>query len=116
MEKFFLKETKKSLTSNLEQVDVLLDKLFLMVEPIKIFSALDNKSGPYVAVLETVGNLELDSGNPISDESAVTALLPHEEITTSHVDSNLDLTGVENSLLESDELRQPGAFSQAHGE
>jgi hypothetical protein len=115
MEKFFLKETKKSLSSNLEQVDVLLDKLFLLVEPIKMFSALDNKSGPYVAVLETVGNLALDSGNPISDESTDTALL-HKEITTSHVDSNLDLTGVENSLLESDELRQSGAFSQAHGE
>jgi hypothetical protein len=111
-----LKETKKSLTSNLKQVAVLLDKLFLLVEPIKIFSALDNKSGPHVAVLEAVGNLELDSGNPISDESADTELLPHEEITTSHVDSNLDLIGVENSLLESDELRQSGAFSQAHGE
>jgi hypothetical protein len=116
MEKFFLKETKKSLSSNLEQVDVLLDKLFLLVEPIKMFSALDNKSGPYVAVLETVGNLALDSGNPISDESADTALLPREEITTSHVDSSLDLTGVENSLLESDELRQSAAFSQVHGE
>jgi hypothetical protein len=116
MEKFFLKETKKCLTSNLERIDVLLDKLFLLVEPIKIFSALDNKSGPYVAVLETVGNLELDSGNPLSDESADTTLLPYEEITTSHVDLDLDLTGVENSLPESDEPRQSGAVSQAHGE
>jgi hypothetical protein len=75
MQQFFLKVTKESLTNSLEQVDVLLDKLFLLAEPIKIFSALANKSGPYAAVLEAVGKLELDSEDPISNESAGTTLL-----------------------------------------
>jgi hypothetical protein len=75
MQQFFLKVTKESLTNNLEQVDALLDKLFLLVEPIKIFSALANKSGPYAAVLEAVGKLELDSEDPISNESADTTSL-----------------------------------------
>jgi hypothetical protein len=75
MQQFFLKVTKESLTNNLEQVDALLDKLFLLVEPIKIFSALANKSGPYAAVLEAVGKLELDSEDPISNESTDTTSL-----------------------------------------
>jgi hypothetical protein len=58
-----LKTTKESITSNFEEIDALLDNLFLLVDPIKIFSALENKSGPYATVVEAVGKMELDLGD-----------------------------------------------------
>jgi hypothetical protein len=61
MHQFILKTTRESITSNLEDIDALLDKLFLLVDPVKIFSALKNKSGPYATIVEAVGEIELDS-------------------------------------------------------
>lgn len=58
MQQFILKTTRESITSNLEDIDALLDKLFLLVDPIKIISALENKSGPYATVVDAVGKLE----------------------------------------------------------
>jgi hypothetical protein len=58
MHQFILKTMRESIASNLEEVDTLLDKLFLLVDPIKIFSALSNKTGPYAAVVEAVGKFE----------------------------------------------------------
>ena len=55
MYQFILKTTRDSITSNLEDIDSLLDKLFLLVDPIKICSALSNKTGPYATVVEAVG-------------------------------------------------------------
>jgi hypothetical protein len=61
MHQFILKTTRESITSNLEDIDALLDKLFLLVDPIKIFSAFWNKTGPYATVVEAVGKIELNS-------------------------------------------------------
>ena len=61
MWQFILKNTRDSITSNLEEIDSLFDKLFLLVDPIKIFLALSNKTGPYVMVVEAVGEIQLNS-------------------------------------------------------
>jgi hypothetical protein len=73
MHQFILKTTRESITSNLEEIDALLDKLFLLVDPVKIFSALDNKSGPYATVVDAVERIQLDSED-IADRHQDTTL------------------------------------------
>jgi hypothetical protein len=42
------------------------------VDPIKIFSALTNKSGPYATVVDAVGKIELDSEDMAGKDQDVT--------------------------------------------
>lgn len=98
MYQFILKTTRESITSNLEDIDSLLDSMFVLVDPIKIFSALSDKTGPYATVVEAVGKIQLNS----------------EAIADKHQDTMLHSTSDESPpshhthLDESSELRWMG--------
>lgn len=91
MHQFILKTMRESIASYLEEIDSLLDKLFLLVDPIKIFSALANKTGPYAAVVEAVGKFGLNS----------------EDTADKHQDTTLHSTSDESPPLRHTHLDEP---------